>query len=651
MTTSCSRRPHSRLALATGFFLALLLAVLLASSLPVFAQDSPPRDYSETRQPCADHDPLRQLYWGDLHVHTRYSLDASTQDTRTTPTQAYDFARGATLGIQPWREGVPVRSMQLQRPLDFAAVTDHAELLGEVEICTNPAMAGHDSFYCRAYRWWPRLSFFMFNTSAAMGNRLGLCGDDGELCRQAAAGPWAEMQASAEQAYDRSADCQFTSFVAYEWTGASENLGNTHRNVVFRNAEVPALPISFIDSNKLAPTLYQQLDEACIEADGRCDVIVIPHNSNLSDGYMFQLRRPDGSPLEREDADTRRRFETLVELLQHKGASECFYAAGVSEDELCAFEQLPYDKFSGKFQSWSSEPPQPEDGFMREVLRDGLRQQQAIGSNPFQPGFIGSTDTHLGAAGAVSEKPFYGHGGAGVPADEEVPPGLVDDPEFNPGGLAAVWASENSRDALFDAMRRRETYATSGPRIELRLFAGADINPGVCGDLDFVAQGYRDGVPMGGELQALASAPNIAVTARRDPGTLAQPGLPLQRLQIIKGWVDAEGKGHERVYDVAGDADNGASVDLQSCQPRGPGFDQLCSVWQDPEFKAGQLAYYYARAVENPSCRWSQHICAARGVDCARPATIDEGLEGCCAAEHRPQIQERAVSSPIWYRP
>jgi hypothetical protein len=620
---------------------ALLLALLPALSAQAI-------DYSEQRAPCRDHNPVNNLYWGDLHVHTRYSLDAATQDTRTTPAQAYQFAGGGEIGIQPWIDGEPQRKLQLDRALDFAAVTDHAELLGEVESCTNPTMPGYSGWSCKVYRWFPRLAFYLFNTTAASGRRLGFCGDDGAVCLEASRAPWQEMQVAAEKAYDRSENCQFTSFVAYEWTGASENLGNTHRNVIFRNAEVPALPISFIDSEKLAVNLYQQLDDACLASDGSCDVIVIPHNSNISDGYMFQTSQQDGSALTVALAQQRARLETLVEVMQHKGSSECYYLAGVSEDELCAFEQLPYDKFSGKFQSWTRQAPQPDDGFMREVLRDGLREQQRLGVNPFKTGFIGSTDTHLGTPGAVSEETFMGHGGAGVPASKEVPAGLVDDLEFSPGGLAAVWAAENSRDALFDALQRRETYATSGPRIEMRMFAGSDIEPGLCQRSDFVQRGYQQGVPMGASL-APGATPSFAVAARRDPGTSAAASLPLQRLQLIKGWVDAAGNGHEKVYDIAGDAANGAGVDAPTCRPRGEGFDQLCAVWQDPDYDPGQFSYYYARAVENPRCRWSQQICVANAVDCSNPDTITEGLAGCCAAEHRPFIQERAVSSPVWH--
>jgi hypothetical protein len=617
--------------------------VALVLPVAVLANDGP-----DSR--CRDYNPDNNVYWGDLHIHTRYSLDASTQDTRTTPAQAYAFARGASLGIQPWHDGQPVRRLQLARPLDFAAVTDHAELLGEVALCTDEDSFAYNSLYCRGFRAFPRLAFFIFNSRAAAGGRLGLCGDDGERCLDAASGPWADIRSAAAAANDDAPDCRFTTFVGYEWTGAAENLANLHRNVIFRSEAAPDLPPSFIDSGGSVETLFRQLEEECVNAGNGCDALVIPHNSNLSDGFMFP--RP-GSPQAYSDAvsaDRRRMFETLLEVYQHKGASECFYSPGVTEDELCAFEQLPYNKFSGKYASWGREKPAADDGFARQILRDGLSFRRDLGSNPYELGFIGSTDTHLGAAGAVSEEGFAGHGGAGVPARDEVPRGLVDDLEFNPGGLVAVWAPENRRAPLFDALRRREAYATSGPRITLRLFAGEALAPSLCESPDFVAEGYRQGRPMGAVLEG-GKQLRLAVSAVADPGTELSPGLPLQRLQIVKGWIDAAGQPHERVYEVAGDPDNGASVDIDTCLASGDGFSQLCKVWQDPAFSPDQHAYYYARAVENPRCRWSQQICVANGVDCRDPSTIGDGLDGCCRADHRPVIQERAVTSPVWHYP
>lgn len=638
-------------ALAVGM-LAVFAAPGFAESAPTVAAEGAQRAlvYTEKREPCANQAPLKQAFFGDLHVHTRYSLDASTQGTRTTPAQAYEFARGERIGIQPWTEsGKALRSLQLTRPLDFAMVSDHAELIGEVHMCNTPAVEGYESWQCLLYRNWSRGAYYLFNFMASIRQtHMGQCGEGGELCRQAALQPWQEMQQAAERHYDRSGDCQFTTFVGYEWTGMAASIGgNLHRNVVFRNADVPLLPASFIDE-PAAELLWASLQENCIDSEQGCDALVIPHNSNLSAGSMFTGLAGDGQPMSQEYAATRARFEPLVEIMQHKGASECYFAAGVTTDELCAFEQLPEDNIAG-----IDDPPKPDTGFVRKVLVDGLVIEQAVGANPYQFGLVASTDTHLGTPGAADEDLFLGHGGAGMPAGEAVPPGLPDKLEYNPGGLAVLWAQENSRDALFDAMRRREAYGTSGPRIISRFFAGWDFPADLCASPDRIEHAYADGVPMGSVLpdEHRERQPTFLVAASQDVGTPASPGTPLQRLQVIKGWIDAGGERHERVIDVAGDADNGAAVDLRSCATSGPGFTDLCAVWVDEEFDPQQRAYYYSRAVENPTCRWSQRMCAAAGVDCAQPDTISEGYEGCCAAEHRPVVQERAWTSPVWYSP
>ncbi|MEH6590750.1 MAG: DUF3604 domain-containing protein [Halioglobus sp.] len=632
-----------------GVILSVCLSIIGLWSYSAGADNTRP-DYTEIREPCTAHDSMKQPHFGDFHVHTRYSLDASTQGTRTSPDQAYRFARGEALGVQPWNDNDKAqRSLQLSRPLDFAMVSDHAELIGEVMMCNSPEVEGYSSWQCTLYRNWPRAAFYLFNYKATMGvTHMGQCGEQGELCLQASLKPWQEMQAAAETHYDRSADCNFTAFVGYEWTGMdSDSGGNLHRNVVFRNAEVPTLPTSFIDGPTPAQ-LWSSLDEHCNGKGEGCDSLIIPHNSNLSAGTMYSGLDSSGEKITAAYARTMQRFEPLAEIMQHKGASECYFNAGVTADELCAFEQLPKDNIAG----FPGEP-RPDTGFLRQVLRDGLTLEAELGVNPYQIGFIASTDTHLGAPGAADEDRFLGHGGAGMPSKDEVPPGLPDKLEYNPGGLAVLWAEENSRDALFEALRRKETYGTSGPRIVSRFFAGWDYPQNLCESPDLIAQAYAGGVSMGGELASAPEGrvPAFAVFASQDAGTSDRPGMPLQRIQIIKGWLDQDGTQRERVVDVAGQADNGASVDTRSCLPSGPGHAELCTVWRDEAFNPAERAYYYSRVIENPSCRWSQRICAAKAVDCSNPDTIGEGLEGCCAAEHRPVVQERAWSSPIWYKP
>jgi Protein of unknown function (DUF3604) len=624
----------------------VLLLLALSSLNEAYAQLS----YSEQREPCRDFDALKRPFFGDLHVHTRYSLDASTQGTRTTPAQAYAFAQGQKIGIQPWSDdNRAARSLQLRRPLDFAMVSDHAELIGEVRMCNTPDVEGYGSWQCLLYRHIPRGAYYLFNYMATMQqSHLGMCGEQGEKCRQAALVPWAEMQSAAEVAYDRSEDCSFTAFVGYEWTGMqSDSGGNLHRNVVFRNADVPRLPPDFIETRN-ASGLWQALDKECLEGPGQCDTLVIPHNSNLSAGYMFSGELDGGGVMTAEYAAQRKRFEPLVEIMQHKGASECYYGAGLGSDELCAFEQQPKDNIAGYFAS-----PQADTGFVRQVLADGLALGAELGTNPYQLGIIASTDTHLGAPGAVEEDRFLGHGGAGVPARGEIPQGLPDKLEYNPGGLAVVWAEENSRDALFMGMQRKEVYATSGPRISSRFFGGWNYGEDLCEATDRVAEAYAGGVPMGGELDGADAngSPVFLVAASQDPGTRDAPGQALQRIQVIKGWVDAQGETHHQVIEVAGNGDNGAGVDPKTCETSGTGYAQLCSVWRDENFDPSLPAYYYSRVVENPSCRWSQRQCVSAGVDCDNPDTISEGYGGCCAADHRPVIQERAWSSPIWYTP
>jgi hypothetical protein len=605
----------------------------------------------EAREPCAHRVAERQPFFGDLHVHTGYSQDASTQGTRATPRDAYRFARGEALGIQPFAaDGTALRTLRLARPLDFAAITDHAEQIGEVQICRTPGLPGHGSLVCRLYRGFPRVAFFVMNARySAGGERFGFCGEGGAGCLAAARTVWQDTRDAAEGAYDRSAACRFTSFVAYEWTAGADNGKNLHRNVIFANERVPELPSSVMETGVDAARLWDALERDCVQGLPGCAALTIPHNSNLDGGLMFQSAEALGAEIGAAEAQRRAVWEPLVEVMQHKGDSECLLSAETT-DEACGFEKLPYDNFGGRYPLVGAEPPRPVQ-FVREALKRGLALEAKLGANPFRYGIVASTDTHLGTPGLVSERDFPGHGGAGTPVGDALPEGLPDALEFNPGGLAVLWAEENTRESLFAALLRREAYGTSGPRLVVRLFGGFALPADLCERDDFAAAGYRAGVPMGGTLPPgpPSEAPRFAVSALQDPGSESEPGVPLQRIQIVKGWLE-DGATRERVIDVAG-GPNDAGIDLASCAPRGAGHARLCAVWQDPDFDPAEPAFYYARVLENPSCRWSQRLCAAARVDCARRETIGEGLEGCCDPLHRPSVQERAWTSPIWVGP
>ncbi len=619
--------------------------------------------YTEEREPCADFDPLRNLYFGDLHVHTALSHEVWTLDVRATPLDAYRFARGEPIALPPLDEsGAGTRIHRLQRPLDFASVTDHGEFLAEVEACVTEGSAVYESATCRIYRRGGLLSEIVMALPTflpAPERSPAICGPGGVDCRALADSVWQGVVEAAEDAYDRTPSCSFSTFPAYEWTGIP-GASNLHRNVVFRNARVPSLPASYLEQ-PAAEKLWAELERSCLDTLEGCDAIGIPHNSNESNGNKFFPRYPGAGTVEeeREQALLRARMEPLVEIFQNKGESECMNGlSGVygPPDDLCDFEKI-------------HEPPfdDCEDGtgfggqiglgcvsrldYVRYVLLEGLREAERLGVNPYKLGIVAGTDTHNGTPGAVAEDRYPGHRGVKEAAPEErLGPGGVHPHGVaaNPGGLTAVWAVENSRDGIFEALRRRETYATSGPRISVRFFGGWDYAEETCHDRDgaeFARTGYRKGVPMGGDLPPRpegAGAPQFLVLAARDPGSPGSgPGAPLQRIQIIKGWIGAEGRPMHRVYEVAGDPGNGADVDPDTCERTGTGFDRLCTVWTDPGFRADQRAFYYARVVENPSCRWNAYECV-RLPEGERP-------ESCSDPSVDKVIQERAWTSPVWY--
>jgi hypothetical protein len=614
------------------------------------------------REPCASHVGHRQPFFGDTHVHTTFSFDAWGQGTLAGPDDAYRYAKGERIGIQPYdAEGRALANVGLRRPLDFAVVTDHSDLMGEGQICRDPSRVGHDALVCRVMRRFPALGYALINGYTYANenpSRYSFCGAGGETCLEAARKPWEITQQAAEAHYDRTCACRFTTFVGYEWTGMPAGQ-NIHRNVIFANEIVQRAPTTYIET-PTAEGLWDALERECLDASSGCDAIAIPHNANVSNGLMWTLTGSDGRPLTAAEASRRARLERLVEVSQHKGDSECRAGA---EDELCDFETLRYARMQD-METPSRSPALASRIYIREALADGLALQQRIGVNPFKFGLIGSTDTHFATPGMVDEDTHLGHAAGTVSARFGVPP-YPDRKDFNPGGLAVLWAEENSRESLFAAMRRREVYGTTGPRIVARFFGGWEYPGDLCTSGDLAGAGYAGGVPMGADLpplpppaplssgESVARAPRFVVSALRDPGDRGVPSTPLQRIQIIKGSF-AGGETHERVYrervyDVAG-GENGADVDLGTCAPRGPGAAALCSVWRDPDFDPDSPAFYYMRVVEDPSCRWNAWVCMRAGVDCAA-GRVPQGLDACCDDEVPKTIKERAWTSPIWYTP
>ena len=625
------------------------------------------------RVACAHRDERKMALWGDLHVHTMLSSDAFNYDLQVRPDGAYRYAFGGEILLPPNDEnGEGTRRVRIDRPLDFAAVTDHAEFFGEQVLCTDEVSPAYSTEMCRAIRdaMGPIDSPLRFKIMHPFPSREAeICGEDGVRCAEALQKGWSETIAAAEKWNDKSAACARTTFIAYEYS--SMRLGsNLHRNVIFRGSAVPKRPISYMDVQR-EWELWSLLDTQCNESDTGCEAIAIPHNSNISNGRMFNIDYPGASSVEEEVARAKLRIkvEPIVEMMQHKGDSECRRGLpgviGV-EDALCDFEKFENGAF--RYRNGDEPPRACSDGFLQDsiphlgpsclsrrsyvryALADGLAEEARIGVNPFKFGLMASTDTHNAMAGGVEERSWPGHLGVADGSPEarlRSGDSGMGNYSNGPGGLIGVWAEENARDAIFDAMQRKEVFGTSGPRIEPRFYGGWGLQPGLCGGADVVGDVLGRGglaVPMGGDLPPRMGegGPTFAVWASRDPGTPEAPGGLLQRLQIVKGWVDDAGDVHEEVVDVAG-GPNGADVDPATCAPRGSGYDSLCGVWRDPEFDPARRAVYYARVIENPSCRYHTWQCLDL-PEGDRPAGCDDDLM-------QDVQQERAWTSPIWYTP
>jgi len=576
--------------------------------------------------------PLRTALFGDLHVHTSWSTDAYAGGNRLGPNTAYRFAKGDKVELQNGTEA------QLPTPLDFVALTDHAEGFEVNFACTMlPDSPEFDLPQCRDMRSGELdMATMLKQAFATAGERpqphaYDICTDDAQ-CQANALDTWQRVQAVAN-AHDEPG--QFTALIGYEFSSLLTEMGMLHRNVIFRGSDVIPHAISSIDVRN-QKDFFEQLDAACAPP---CEVLTIPHNTNYSWGLTFSRTDEDGSAYSDKDLERRSRIERLFEVTQQKGNSECQISVGAS-DEDCNFGNMfpPCEEADDRRCA-------RESSFLRNVLLDGISLGTERPINPYKLGVIGSTDTHTSDPGNTRNgipprfKPAEGIGIAVNRIMELDHPVAGPLRRFLPGGLAGVWAKANTRADIFDALQRRETFGTSGSRMRIRFFGG-NLPEDVGNQDDPIALAYKNGVPMGSDL-TVTDAPRFWIWAIQDPA-----GPPLDRIQIIKGWVE-NGEQHQRVWDAVcsngrtPDKQSGkcpsttADVDLSSCERTGKqGAPELQVTFSDPDYSAEQPAFYYARVLENPICSWTTLLANSSGRDLPEDVSAT--------------VQERGWSSPIW---
>jgi hypothetical protein len=590
----------------------------------------------------------RRAFFGDLHLHTGFSFDAySFMGTRITPDEAYKFARGLPITYLG-------QTVQRPRPLDFTAVTDHSEFMGTLNQLDDPNSQLSQSDLGKLLHTSPLAGFLKV---FAAGNAHQ---DLPELNAKAAeASSWKKEVEAANGNYVPGV---FTTFIAYEWTSMPQLKDNLHRNVIFRDAG-PEMPFSSNDSIRPEDlwTFLEKLRARGIEG------LAIPHNANASGGLMFDWNDSNGKPIDEVYAQRRALNEPLTEMFQNKGQSETAPELSPS-DEFSNFEVMEELLGGG---------PSPVNGsYDRQALGRGLVIQSKVGFNPYKLGFVAATDFHSGLSNS-DENAYAGMGALSVDPNVNLPsremamkllaprklangrPQTMQEAAakaeestlgtggiYGSGGLTGVWAEHNDRDSIYAALRRKETFATSGPEIRIRFFGGWDIPSDILGVRDWVATAYRQDVPMGGDLPsrpASADAPSFIFQAAKDPTS-----GNLDRIQVIKVWLEG-GDYKEKIFNVAWCSDRSPdaagklppvrnTVDLKTATyTNSVGAPFLQAVWRDPEFDPSKPAVYYARAIEIPTPRWNTILAVKRNLPLPAhlPATI----------------QERAVSSPIWYTP
>jgi hypothetical protein len=591
-----------------------------------------------------------KVYWGDEHVHSGWSGDAGLAGTTLPPEQAVRFARGEEVRSST---GAMAR---LQRPLDWMALTDHSDGMGTINLVReqNPELMADPT----VKRWGATMDGG--GQQAADAAREVINAQATRSLPKVFMNPkWmmSAWQKNVDIMEKYNEPGKFTAFIAYEWTSNGTDGNNLHRNVIFRDGadktrDTPPLT-TFVSADPKVPgidpeSLWAWL--AAWESKTGGKVLAIPHNGNLSNGQMFEDKRYNGEPLTRQWVEQRARWEPLFEVYQIKGTSETHPLLSPN-DEYANFGIWDTANLNGV----QKEKADLKGEYLRTALTAGLRLQQQFGSNPFKYGMVAGSDTHNGLATGGEEDNFWGKFVADQPGPKRWDHVMFTDKAGYRrlgwtqvgAGVTGVWATANTREALWDAMQRRETYASSGPRISVRFFAGYDFSNQDAEPASLVASGYARGVPMGGDLQAAPAgkAPTFLFAALKDP-----QGANLDAAQIIKGWVDAKGESHERIFNVAWSEQGtrkevdgrlppvGNTVDLATATYQNSiGATELVGSFTDPQFDPAQRAYYYLRAVEIPTPRWTAYDSVRYKVQMTPDVPMTE--------------QERVVTSPIWYNP
>ena len=625
-------------------------ALVMATAMPALAQipGTPPEKAfpKPPYSPYANRNYPTQPFFGDQHLHTAASMDAGAFGARLTPEDAYRFASGEEVTSNT---GQPVK---LSRPLDWLAVTDHSDNMGffpdmfagKPEILADPT----------GKKWYD-----LIKSGKGQQAALEIISDFSQgtfpkaLLYAPGTRPYkAAWQKNIEAAEKFNAPGTFTAFIGYEWTSLVKG-NNLHRNVIFRdNADKASQVQPFTVYPPLGsdnPTELWKWMEAYEKSTGG-NVLAIAHNGNLSNGMMFPVAEAFGKPIDREYAETRAKWERLYETTQTKGTGESHPFLSPN-DEFADFEIWDKGNLDG---SEAKTNAMLEYEYARSALKNGLKMDAKLGANPYKFGLVSGSDAHT-ALTAMEEDNYFGKTTPQEPSAERMTKSFIDnkttgvtvmDWEVGASGYAAVWATENTRSALWDAMQRKETYSTTGSRMIVRFFGGWDFTPEDAGHRLPASVGYSKGVPMGADLPEgpPSGSPKFLVAALKDP-----IGANLDRIQVVKGWLDSKGELHEKVYDVVWSGNRkpgadgkvplvGSTVNVDDATWTNTiGATELITVWEDPDFDAGERAFYYARVIEIPTPRWTAYDVVRLG---------SEPLPGT-----RMTVTERAYTSPIWYTP